>query len=243
MSEAQPLAGKAAIITGAGRGIGAAAAALFASQGARVLATDVMDLGAAADGERIKFLRHDVADPAAWSRVVAYAEETFGRLDVLVNNAGIFRAGDLQGTSASTMEDVFRVNQLGVFLGMSSTIDLFGRSGGGAIVNMSSCVAMRGVPGQFAYSASKWAVRGMTRCAALDLAPLRIRVNSVHPGPTDTPMMSEFSTELRSMIQSMMPWGRLVTAEEIANAIAFLASDAAAYINGAELEVDGGVFA
>ena len=149
----------------------------------------------------------------------------------------------MQDTDVRQMERLFQINQLGTFLGMQAVIPPFEIAGGGAIVNMSSCVSMRGVAGQFAYCASKWAVRGMTKCAALELATRKIRVNAICPGPIDTPLMAAYTPEQKAQVEGLIPWGRLGHPEEVAAAVAFIASDAASFISGAELEVDGAVFA
>jgi 3alpha(or 20beta)-hydroxysteroid dehydrogenase len=246
MSQSGELAGKVAIITGGGQGMGAAAVRLFAAQGASVVLTDIDDSAAAVaqetDGE-VAFIKHDVTDQAGWSKVVEETKARFGRLDILVNNAGLFQPGTLQDTKAETMDLFYRVNQLGVFLGMQAVVEPMTAAGGGTIVNMSSCVGLRGVPGQFAYSASKWAVRGMTKCAALDLAPQRIRVNSIHPGPIETRMMDPFNEEQRAAVREMIPFKRYGKPTEVADLMLFLASDRSSYITGAEVNIDGGVFA
>ncbi len=241
----RPLVGKVALVTGAARGIGAAIVQIFVRQGAKVLATDISQgpESAGDSGRAALFTIHDVSDPQSWSAAIALAEERFGRLDILVNNAGILETGAVQDTDARQMERLFRVNQLGTFLGMQAVIAPFETAGGGVIVNMSSCVAMRGVAGQFAYCASKWAVRGMTKCAALELAARKIRVNVICPGPIDTPLMAAYTPEQKAQVEGLIPWGRLGRPEEVAAAVAFVASDAASFISGAELEVDGAVFA
>ena len=240
-----PLAGKVSLVTGAARGIGAAVVRALLDQGARVLATDITESDQSLDdrSHSAAFAYHDVSDEKSWEAVVAEAQERFGRLDVLVNNAGILETGRVQEADGEQLERLFRVNQLGTFLGMRAVIPAFTSAGGGSIVNMSSCVAMRGVAGQFAYCASKWAVRGMTKCAALELASLKIRVNAICPGPIDTPLMAAYTPDEKMHVESLIPWGRLGRPEEVAAAVAFMASDAASFISGAELEVDGAVFA
>jgi 3alpha(or 20beta)-hydroxysteroid dehydrogenase len=241
----QPLRDKVAIITGGARGMGAATAKEFVAQGAKVLITDVLDGSSVTGrlGANATFFRHDVSDEQGWSKVIAQTLHLHRRLDILVNNAAVLPIGAVQDTDAAAMNQVFRINQLGTFLGMKAVIETFKSAGAGCIINMSSCVAMRGVAGQFAYAASKWAVRGMTKCAALELAAFKIRVNSVNPGPIDTPLMDVYSKEQKAAIEALIPWGRLGRPEEVAGAVAFLASDAAGFISGAELEVDGAVFA
>lgn len=234
---------KVAIITGAARGQGAAAAHLFAAEGAKVVLTDMNGDGAAVAGKigsDAFFMQHDVSDEAGWSRVVAAALERFGKIDILVNNAGIYRPATLQNTDTSLFDLHYRVNQLGIFLGMSAVIDAMAKTGKGSIINVASGAAMRGMPGTFAYSATKWAVRGMTKCAAVDLAPLGIRVNSIHPGVIDTPMIEVNGPELNAAFATLIPLRRLGTADEVAALVTFLASDAASYVTGAEITVDGG---
>jgi 3alpha(or 20beta)-hydroxysteroid dehydrogenase len=239
------LEGKVAIVTGANGGIGFAIARQFVAEGALVVLTDVAQSGGtlASLADQSLFLQHDVSQEEAWSKVVELTLNRFGKLDVLVNAAGIHRHGVMTDTTVASMEALFRVNQLGTFLGMKAVIDAFRDNGQGAIVNISSCLATRGVPGQFAYAASKWAVRGMTKNAALELASLNIRVNAVMPGPTDTPMFRGLPEAEQSAIAAMIPFGRVARPDEIAAAVTFLCSEAAGYISGAELEVDGAVFA
>lgn len=239
------LSGKVAIVTGAARGMGAATAAALLARGARVVLTDISEpaLSTAEWGESATFASQDVSNEDTWPDIVNVAVQRFGRLDILVNNAGVLRLGSILEASSAQMEEAFRVNQLGVFYGMRTAAEALKKSGGGAIVNMSSCVATRGFAGQFAYVASKWAVRGMTKAAALELAGFKIRVNSVCPGPIDTPMMAAYSPDQKAAIENMIPLKRLGRPEEVAEAIAFLASDAARYISGAELSIDGAVFA
>jgi 3alpha(or 20beta)-hydroxysteroid dehydrogenase len=238
------LSGKVAIITGAASGQGAAEARLFVAEGARVAITDVQDQGeqvAAELGDAAFFIKHDVSDGTAWAQVVAETLRRFGKLDALVNNAGIFNPKPLVDTSAAEMEQHFRVNQLGVFLGMQAAIGPMRAAKAGSIVNISSISGMRNIPGQFAYAASKWAVRGMTGNAAAELARFGIRVNSVYPGLINTPMLAGNSTETNARFAQAVPLGRMAEAGEVAEIVAFLVSDAASYVNGAEIAVDGGV--
>jgi 3alpha(or 20beta)-hydroxysteroid dehydrogenase len=238
--------GKVAIITGAASGQGAAEARLFISDGAKVVLTDVSEGGAELArelGDSAFFVRLDVSDEAAWSQVVAAALDRFGRVDILVNNAGVFSPVALRDTDRQTWELNYKVNQLGVFLGMKAVIEPMIAAGGGSIVNISSLTAQRGVTGMFAYASTKWAVRGMTKCAALDLAPFGIRVNTVLPGVIDTPMQRINGEKHMAEIATQIPAKRLGTAEEVARLVAFVASDEAGYMNGSELTIDGGMFA
>lgn len=240
------LDGKVAIITGAARGQGEAEARLFVSEGAKVVLADVQDeLGedvAASLGDDAYYLHLDVTDEDAWVGVVASAEERFGRLDVLVNNAGVLRFHMLQDTPLEEFRSVIDVNLVAVFLGMKSVARAMQRGGGGSIVNISSTAGMTGFPMVAAYSASKWGVRGLTRSGALDLGPLGIRVNSVHPGSVDTPMirMEGVPTEAYEPFYKRLPIPRLGTPDDVAKLVLFLASDESSYCSGTEFVVDGG---
>jgi 3alpha(or 20beta)-hydroxysteroid dehydrogenase len=225
--------GKTVIVTGAARGQGAAEARLFRDQGANVVATDIF----AGGGNLV----HDIADEASWQRVVDNALARFGGIDMLVNNAGVLSTKPLDETDLSEFERVYRVNQRGTFLGMRAVIGPMSARGGGAIVNTSSGAALSGTPGMFAYVASKWALRGMTKAAARDLAKYKIRVNAILPGIIDTAMAAENPPEALALFKSMIPFGRFGTPEEIAQLVAFLASDEARYITGAEFAIDGGL--
>ena len=192
------LDGKVALISGGARGQGAAEARLFAAEGAKVMVGDVLDdegetLARELTSDRAAFRHHDVTDEGQWSAIVTEAVERFGQLDILVNNAGIFRILPMMQTSLDDYRQINDVNQIGVFLGMKAASPALVERGGGSIVNISSIAGLRGSPASFAYSASKWAVRGMTKSAALELAPFKVRVNSIHPGIIDTPMAQEFA--------------------------------------------------
>src|SRR5437763_4625540 len=244
------LDGKVAIITGGARGQGAAEARLFTAEGARVMVGDVLDedgeLVVKEIGESAAYRHHDVTTEAGWSQIVADTVSTFGRLDVLVNNAGIFRITPIAMTSAEDFMTVIRVNQLSVFLGMQAVIGAMTQAGGGSIVNISSIAGLRGSPATIAYSASKWAVRGMTKVAALELASLGIRVNSIHPGIIDTPMLLDLmitDDTARAAIGSRIPIGQVANADQVARLALFLASDESDHSTGAEFVVDGGITA
>jgi 3alpha(or 20beta)-hydroxysteroid dehydrogenase len=236
--------GKVAIITGGASGQGAAEARHFVQEGAQVVIADLNEAGAtlAAElGTSAIFVRHDVASAQSWAEVVKSCLSAFGLLNVLINNAGIYVTGSLQATDEALMDKHIRVNQIGAFLGMKAAVEPMTAAGGGSIVNTSSVLGMRGFPGEFAYSTTKWALRGMTKCAAADLAPHKIRVNSIHPGVVDTPMLASNTAAELEMRRKLVPLGRFASAEEIAHVAGFLASDASSYITGSEVTVDGGI--
>jgi 3alpha(or 20beta)-hydroxysteroid dehydrogenase len=237
------LQNKIILITGAARGQGAAEARRFVREGARVVITDILEAQgqelARELGKDAVFLRHDVSSEADWQNAVE-AASSMGGLHGLINNAGIYQPGTLMETDAALFEQHMRINQLGPFLGMKAVVALMERSGGGAIVNISSVAGLRGSPGAIAYSATKWALRGMTKAAAVDLAPRNIRVNSVHPGPIDTPMLDVRTPEQNRQRLLSVPMKRRGTPEEIADLVLFLISDESRYITGAEIAIDGG---
>ena len=238
------LDGKVALITGGARGQGAAEAKLFAAEGATVVITDVLDgegeaTAAAIDGCR--YLPQDVTDEGRWAEVVADVVANEGRLEVLINNAGIFLVKPMLETSLEEYRRVIEINQVGVFLGMKAAAGAMGDSGGGSIVNLSSIAGLRSTPMSFAYGASKWAVRSMTKSAAHELGPHNIRVNSIHPGLIDTAMLQllpQYEAEPESMIRHV-PLGRVGEAEDVARLALFLASDDSSYISAGEYLIDG----
>jgi 3alpha(or 20beta)-hydroxysteroid dehydrogenase len=236
------LSGKVAIITGAAGSQGAAAARLFVSEGARVVLTDIQagEQLASELGDAALFLKHDVAESLAWSQVVEETLRRFGKIDVLVNNAGIFDPKPFVDTTVADMERHFRVNLLGMFLGIQSVSTSMIAAKSGSIINIGSTAGIRHIPGQFAYSVSKWGVRGMTGNAAAELGRLGIRVNSVYPGVIDTPMLHKNPKSTIDMFLQFVPLGRMAEPKEVAEVVAFLASDSASYVNGAEIAVDGG---
>jgi 3alpha(or 20beta)-hydroxysteroid dehydrogenase len=239
------LTGKVAIITGAASGIGKAGARLFVDEGAKVVMCDVQDGAsiAAELGDSAIFRKHDVTDEASWARVVDAALSHFGRLDVLINCAAIRDiAKPLMETTAAEMERSFRVNTLGPMLGMKAAFKALKASGKGSIINVGSGNGYRIQPGAVPYSTSKFAIRGLTGCAASEWGRLGIRVNTVIPGMCRTPMhASTNSPEIIAQYEPMIPLGRLSEPEEVARAFVFLASDEASYFAGSELLVDGGV--
>ncbi|TCF96776.1 hypothetical protein BZM26_35505 [Paraburkholderia strydomiana] len=236
--------GKTIVITGAARGQGAAEARRFHREGARVVIADVLaeegDVLARELGERATFVVHDVTDEDSWTDLFDETERIFGGCDVLVNNAGIYRPAPLHETTAQLVEQHFRVNQLGALLGMKHAIKPLSASGQGAIVNISSVAGLRGFANAIAYGSTKWALRGMTKVAAAELAPYRIRVNSVHPGFIATDMLKANPDETNRIGAEAAPLKRHGTAEEVAALVAFLASDESGFITGAEIAIDGG---
>ena len=242
------LNGKVAIITGGARGQGAEEGRLFAAEGSSVVLTDVLD----ADGEQTAseiggiFLHHDVTSEEAWQGVVKEAVERHGKVDILINNAGIYQSGLVTEMALEDYRRIIEVNQVGVFLGMKHVAPAIIDAGGGAIVNISSIAGMRGGRGSIAYGASKWAVRGMTKVAAHELGLHGIRVNSIHPGMIETAMLHQVpgvdSGNLDRMTRRI-PLGRIAEAEEVAKLALFLASDESSYCSGAEFIVDGGMTA
>lgn len=247
---AERLRDKVAIITGAGRGMGKSHAALFVGEGARVVLTDVnADTGAAVAaslGDHAVFVHHDVTSAEGWGAVAKLAEDRFGGIDVLVNNAGIL--GPVAGTLGLSDDDyhqVCAINQHSIFLGMRAVIPSMLRRGGGSIVNISSIAGMVAIYGSpsLAYVASKFAVRGMTKAVAVEYGPQGIRVNSVHPGFIQTPMMVEATDESGGDALSMIPLRRIAAPEEVSNLVLFLASDESSYITGSEHLIDAGMSA
>ena len=239
------LDGKVAIVTGGARGQGEAEVRRFAAEGAKVVIADVLDDvgGAVATdiGDAARFVSLDVTSEDSWGAAVAEAVETFGGLHVLVNNAGIL--GAFNTIDRLALDDYLRtimVNQVGTFLGMKHVAGPMADSGGGSIVNISSIGGLRGIPLSTAYVASKFAVRGMTKTAAMELGPRGIRVNSVHPGGVATDMTAAVGDTGQSKFYQRLPIARIGTPEDIANLVLFLASDESSYCTGAEFTIDGG---
>ncbi|MFF2630426.1 glucose 1-dehydrogenase [Kitasatospora griseola] len=238
------LSGKTVVITGGARGLGAETAKQAVEAGANVLITDVLDAEgeatAAALGERARYRHHDVTSEQDWAEVVAFAQAEFGAVHGLVNNAGISTGSFLADESVEHFRKVLDINLTGVFIGMKTVIPALREAGGGSVVNISSAAGLMGLALTAGYGASKWGVRGLTKIGAVELGVDRIRVNSVHPGMTYTPMTAAVGIERGEGNYPNTPMGRVGEAPEIAAATVFLLSDAASYITGAELAVDGG---
>ena len=247
--------GKVAIVTGAARGQGEAEARILIAEGAKVMLTDILD----ADGEKLAqelgdnacYMSHNVCDETAWLDVVEATEAKFGPITVLINNAGILKIGALADTPLDEYMQVINVNQVGVFLGMKHVTASMTKAGGGSIVNISSIDGLVGMSHAVAYVASKFAVRGMTKSAAVELGPVGIRVNSIHPGGVETPMVTQLRSDDQQAEQqesgggfgSNVPLGRIGQPEDIAKLALFLASDDSAYSSGGEFIIDGGMTA
>ena len=238
--------GRVVIVTGAARGQGEAEARLFAAEGAKVVLGDVLATEGAAVADSIganaRFVTLDVSNEDSWADAIATATEFGGgRLDVLVNNAAILRPAAIEDTSLEDYMTVIGVNQVGCFLGMRAAMPAMRDSGGGAIVNISSIDGIASKNGLISYTASKFAIRGMTKTAAMEWARFGIRVNSVHPGGVNTIMGNPImAKELETIPYQQQAIQRIGYPNEIATAVAFLASDDASYITGTELVVDGG---
>jgi 3alpha(or 20beta)-hydroxysteroid dehydrogenase len=243
------LDGKVALITGGARGMGKSHVRHFVAEGARVVLGDVLDdWGAYVAGklgeQSCRFVHHDVTSEDQWAAAVAAALEAFGRLDVLVNNAGVLRFGAIAQMSPAEFRRIMDVNATGCWLGMRAVIPPMTAAGGGSIVNISSIEGFTGAAGLSAYSASKFAVRGMTKAAASELASRGIRVNSVHPGGVLTRMILEAAQDSGAgsgdgFLQAM-PMGRFAEPVEISRLVAYLASDDSSYSTGSEFVADGG---
>ncbi|MDG1197850.1 MAG: glucose 1-dehydrogenase [Actinomycetota bacterium] len=243
------LRNKVVLITGGARGQGAVEGALFSNLGSTVILTDVLDTEGRniADSIGCTYRHHDVSDESHWERVVTEIVEQFGQIDVLVNNAGIFQGNRMMQTSVEDFQKIMDVNTLGVFLGMKKVGTVMAKQGSGSIINISSVAGLMGTFGSFAYSASKWAVRGMTKSAAKELGRRGVRVNSVHPGYIDTDMLSQVhdfhdDSDRTNKLLQVVPLGRVAAPEEVGNVVVFLASDESGYCTGQEFTVDGGIF-
>ena len=243
------LDGKVALVSGGARGMGAAEVRRLHADGASVVAADVLDDDgkALADelGDRVRFVHLDVTSEEEWQSVVEQTERELGKVDVLVNNAGILKFNEIANTPLEEFRQVIEVNLIGVFLGMKTVIPAMKRAGGGSIVNISSTEGLAGTVFCGAYTASKFGVRGITKVAAIEYGGDKIRCNSVHPGGIDTPMTrAVMDEEGRKYVgKKVAGLKRMGEAEEVASVVAFLASDDSSYCTGAEFVVDGGVTA
>ena len=238
---------KVALVTGAARGTGAATARLFAAEGARVALADVLDergaKTAAEIGDAARYLHLDVSSESDWHSAVEQVEREFGRLDVLVNNAAVLHLAPIESTALKDWQRVLDVNQTGVFLGIRAAIAPMRRAGGGSIVNVSSIDGLEGMNFAGAYSATKWALRGLARCAALELGRDGIRVNTVCPAGGSDEMAAPWvppGAQNASDYAERRPIPRRGRVEEVAAMILFLASDESSFCTGGDYPVDGG---
>lgn len=242
------LKNKVAIITGGARGMGASHVKTFVEEGAKVVFTDLEkeDGQKLADelGENALFIEQDVTDAKAWDQVIAKAEETFGPVNILVNNAGVSVTKPIAEWTEEEFQQVVDVNQLSVFLGTKKIYDSMSKTDHGSIINISSIAGIRGGVGQMAYSASKFAVTGMTKAAAAEYGKDNIRVNSVHPGAIRSAMTEQ--EDNKDVVQQLIedtPLNRIADPEEVSKLVLFLASDDASFLSGAEFVIDGGATA
>jgi 3alpha(or 20beta)-hydroxysteroid dehydrogenase len=244
------LDGKVALITGGARGMGKSHVRHFVAEGARVILGDVLDdrgahVAAGLGEQSCRYIHHDVTSETEWAAAVAAAVDTFGRLDVLVNNAGVLKFARIADMALADFRQILEVNAVGCWLGMKAVIGPMTAVGGGSIVNISSIEGFTGAAGLSAYSASKFAIRGMTKVAARELGEFGIRVNSVHPGGVLTSMtLSQAETyeqaDGEAFVKSM-PLSRFAEPVEISRLVAYLASDDSSYSTGSEFIADGGI--
>jgi len=228
-----------ALVSGGARNIGGASARLLVAEGAKVVIGDVLDDEGAALaeelGESARFVHLDVTSDEDWKAAVALTVAEFGRLDVLFNNAGIFNGGQLQRYKRELWQEMLDVNLTGAFLGMRASADAIIAAGGGSIINTSSIEGLRGTPWAHGYVASKWGLTGLTKSAAMELAPQGVRVNSIHPGRISTPATDQMPADLIPI-----PLGRPGLPDEVATFVVFLASDESSFATGSEFVMDGG---
>ncbi|MFC5541786.1 glucose 1-dehydrogenase [Ureibacillus thermophilus] len=240
------LDGKVAIVTGGARGMGASHVRRFVKEGAKVVFTDINAEGGKALeaelGENVKFVQQDVTKADDWKKVIEEAENTFGPVNILVNNAGISMSKSLMEITEEEYRRIIDINQVSVFLGTKAVVPSMQKAGGGSIINISSINGIVG--GAIGYTDSKFAVRGFTKAAALQLAHLGIRVNSVHPGVIETPMVTQGdAVEVIKEFAKQIPVGRMAQPEEVSNLVLYLASDESSYSTGSEFVIDGGLTA
>ena len=242
------LDGKVAIITGGARGMGASHAKKFLEEGAKVMITDLLEKeGEAMSSElggNIKFMKHDVTKASDWEKVVAETESAFGPVSVLVNNAGIAMIKQIDEITEEEYRRVIDINQVSVFLGMKYVHPSMKKAEHGSIINISSVSGLRGNSGSVAYDASKFAVRGMTKSAAIEFGAEGIRVNSIHPGIIETPMiMQEDTKDMVREFAKAVPLKRTAQPSEVSNLVVYLASNESSYSTGSEFVIDGGMTA
>ncbi|NIB40323.1 glucose 1-dehydrogenase [Pseudomaricurvus alkylphenolicus] len=242
---------KIALITGGARGIGAACAEMFAREGAKVAIADrradegqslCAELNSKVPGSAI-FVEFDISNEDAWAKAVTDVESSFGKINVLVNNAGMIRVMPFEKTDVSTFKKVVDTNLLGTFLGMKAVLEGMKEAGGGSIINFSSVQGLEGREGLAAYSSTKFGIRGLTKTTAIELGPYGIRVNTVIPGPTRTKMTERpgWTDEQYNAAYGKYPLGRMASASEVANVALFLASDESSFCTGGDFAADGGV--
>lgn len=240
------MSGKVALISGAAQGMGAATARIFAEQGAKVILGDVLvekgEATASGIGDAALFRKLDVQSEEDWQAAVAAAVNHFGKLDILVNNAAVLHTACADELRKEDAERVLGINVIGTMLGVKHAVPALKANGGGVIVNISSVDGLRGCNGLTAYTASKWAVRGLAKSYAFEFGPAGIRVVSIHPGAVNTPMANpdQRSTDTMNAALRSVPLQRIAEPEEIARVTAFVCSDEASYVTGAEIAVDGG---
>ncbi|MFC7394763.1 SDR family NAD(P)-dependent oxidoreductase [Scopulibacillus cellulosilyticus] len=247
------LENKVAVITGGGTGIGKETALLFAKEGAKIVITDInQESGSQAvkdieanSGEAL-FVQHDVSKEEDWKKVAEETIKTFGKVDVLFNNAGIYIIKPVADIELEEWNRLMSINVTGVFLGMKHIMPLMAKQNKGSVINASSIAGLMGAPGHVLYGASKGAVRIMTKDAAMEYAESGVRVNSIHPGYIDTGMAdyaSQVTGNTKEQLGKEFPMGHLGSVKDVANTVLFLASDESSYTTGAEFVIDGGATA
>ncbi|MCM3239193.1 glucose 1-dehydrogenase [Heyndrickxia oleronia] len=248
------LENKVAIITGGGTGIGRETALLFAKEGAKVVVTDINEESGSqtvkdlqANGNEALFIHHDVSNEDDWKKVAKETIDQFGKVDILFNNAGIYKIKPLAEIALDEWNRLMSINVTGVFLGMKHIMPLMAKQKKGSVINASSIAGLMGSPGHVLYGASKGAVRIMTKDAAMEYAHVGVRVNSIHPGYIDTGM-ADYASEVTGsskdeLGKNLFPLGHLGSVKDVANTVLFLASDESAFSTGAEFVIDGGATA